>query len=101
VRFFTCPAEKQLWHGYLQSLPFRFLRQRAIGHYIIDFYCAQMKLVIEVDGESHFSVEGEEYDEERTKILEGYGLKVIRFTNREICENFDAVCAEIERIIHP
>lgn len=85
-------AEKKLWHGYLRNFKFRVLRQRPIANFIVDFYCAALKLVIEVDGDSHFTEEGCAYDAERTSILEGYGLKVIRFTNYEVLHCFESVC---------
>jgi very-short-patch-repair endonuclease len=91
--------EKKLWGEYLRFLKPRFLRQRPINNFIVDFYCASCQLVIEIDGESHFTEEGKEYDLERTKILEGYGLRVIRFTNDQVMNHFEAVCAEIERLI--
>ncbi len=89
------PAEKKLWYGYLRNFKYRVLRQRPIAHFIVDFYCPTLRLVIEVDGESHFTPEGEEYDRERTEILSGYGLRVIRFTNQEVMQNFDGVCHAI------
>lgn len=95
------PAEKKLWQEYLRTFQFRILRQRPIDNFIVDFYCAALKLVIEVDGDSHFTEEGKEYDEERTKILEGYGLRVVRFTNEEVMNCFEAVCSEIEGLIPP
>jgi very-short-patch-repair endonuclease len=67
----------------------RFLRQRPIHHFIVDFYCAKLKLVIEVDGTSHN--EKKEYDAERTAILNGYGITVLRYTNHEILNNAQAV----------
>jgi very-short-patch-repair endonuclease len=94
-------AEKKLWHEFLRTYKPRFLRQRPIDNYIVDFYCAQLKLVIEIDGDIHFTDEGLEYDEKRTRLLEGYGLKVMRFTNTEVLENFAAVCAAIEGIPPP
>ena len=69
--------------------------------FIVDFYCAALKLVIEIDGDSHFTEEGKEYDEERTKVLEGYGLRVLRFTNEEVMNCFESVCEEIENLIPP
>jgi very-short-patch-repair endonuclease len=75
-------AEKKIWYSYLRSFPFRVLRQKPIDNFIVDFYCAKLKLVIEIDGDSHYTNEGREYDIERTKILAGYGLKVIRFSNK-------------------
>ena len=95
------PAEQKLWVGFLRTFKPRFLRQRPIDNYIVDFFCAQLKLVIEIDGDTHFSDEGIEYDQARTRVLERYGLKVMRFTNKEVLENFDAVCAAIEEIPPP
>ncbi|MBI4288369.1 MAG: endonuclease domain-containing protein [Chloroflexi bacterium] len=89
-------AEKRLWFGRLRNFKYRVLRQRPIDNYIVDFYCPRLKLVIEIDGDSHCSEEGRTYDEERTKILESYGLRVIRFTNEGVLERFEAVCREIE-----
>ena len=94
-------AEKKLWYGYLRNFQFRVLRQRPITYFIVDFYCAALKLVIEVDGDSHFTTEGRAYDARRTEILEGYGLRVIRFTNEEVLHNFEAVCDRIEAFIPP
>lgn len=90
------PAEKKLWHHYLKTFKFRVLRQRPIDHFIVDFYCAKLKLVIEVDGSCHFTEEGQAYDRKRTQCLEGYGLRVIRFTNREVLREFESVCGRIE-----
>ncbi len=95
------PAEKRLWYGYLRTFKFRILRQRPIDNFIVDFFCAQLKLVIEVDGESHFTKYGKDYDWERTQILEGYGLKVLRFTNDEVLQDWEGVCRRIEEEIPP
>ncbi|MEB3886070.1 endonuclease domain-containing protein [Lyngbya sp. CCY1209] len=95
------PAERKLWQDCLRYFPFRVLRQRPIDHFIVDFYCASLKLVIEVDGESHFTQQGKQSDAERTAILEGYGLRVIRFTNVEVLENFEGVCSELQGLIPP
>jgi very-short-patch-repair endonuclease len=95
----STPAEKKLWQNYLRTFPLRVLRQRPIDHFIVDFYCAALKLVIEVDGESHFTDEGQAYDAERTRVLEGYGLRVIRFTNDEVIHRFEGVCRQIWEMI--
>ena len=95
------PAEKKLWQEYLRNFPFRVLRQRPIEYFIVDFYCAALKVVIEVDGESHFTEEGRLYDLERTQVLAGYGLKVIRFTNEQVMREFEGVCRRIEEEIPP
>jgi len=92
------PAEKKLWYEYLRNFKHRVLRQRPINHFIVDFYCPALKLVIEIDGEHHFTEEGKSYDEERRKILERYGLREIRFRNDEVINEFDRVCKEIEQI---
>jgi very-short-patch-repair endonuclease len=92
-------AEKKLWHNFLHNFPLRILRQRPIDNFIVDFYCAKLKLVIEVDGDSHFTNEGMKKDIRRTEILQGYGLRVIRFTNDEILHNFEAVCEKIESFL--
>ena len=94
-------AEKKLWYNYLKNFKFRFLRQRPIDNFIVDFYCAELKLVIEVDGDSHFTNEGKDYDVARTKILESYKLKVMRFTNDEVLNNLESVCQRIEELIPP
>ncbi|MBE7380709.1 MAG: endonuclease domain-containing protein [Leptolyngbya sp. SIO1E4] len=75
------PAEQKLWKHYLRHFSFRVMRQRPIDNFIVDVYCAALRLAIEVDGESHASLEAQARDAERTKILEGYGLSVMRFTN--------------------
>jgi very-short-patch-repair endonuclease len=90
-------AEKRLWQ-FLRRRPEQWLRQRPIDNFIADFYCAAFKLVVEVDGAHHFTDEGKTYDEERSRILEGYGLRVARFSNREVMENFDGVCQMIEQM---
>lgn len=87
-------AEKKIWYQLfakdgLNGL--RFLRQKPIDQYIVDFYCHQLKLVIEIDGESHLAEGAKEYDEERTKVLNSYGIEVIRFTNDEILNHFSDV----------
>ncbi len=87
-------AEKRIWYEIFRNKQFedlRWLRQRPIADFIVDFYCAELKLVVEVDGGSHFTQAGKVSDEERTKILEGYGLTVIRFTNEEVLQNLAGV----------
>lgn len=93
------PAEKLLWNHYLRKFRYRVLRQRPIDNFIVDFYCAELRLVIEIDGDSHFTNDGKIYDLERTAKLEGYGLKVIRFTNNEVLNYIEGVCQQIEKAI--
>ena len=89
--------ERHLWYDYLRNKDVRFLRQKIIGSYIVDFYCAKANLVIELDGSQHYTEQGKAYDEERSAILHGYGLKVLRFSNRDVNNHFDAVCETIDR----
>jgi very-short-patch-repair endonuclease len=94
-------AEKKPWYLYLRQFRFKVLRQRPIDHFIVDFYCPSLKLVIEIDGDSHFTDEGQAYDQERTAQLEGYGLSVIRFTNHQVLQEFQSVCEQLNRLIPP
>jgi very-short-patch-repair endonuclease len=89
------PAERKLWYEYLRHLPIRILRQRPIDRFIVDFYCASEKIAIEVDGAQHYTEAGLAYDEERSSILAGYGITVIRFTNQEVMNDFEGVCNRI------
>ena len=91
--------ERHLWYDFLKSYPVRFLRQKVIGNFIADFYCAKAKLVIELDGSQHYEDAQMAYDKERTAYFEGYGLRVIRFSNRDIAENFTGVCSFIDQEI--
>ena len=91
--------EKHLWYDYLREYPIRFIRQKVIGKYIVDFYCAKAKLVIELDGSQHYDDKGIEKDALRTEFLEQYGLKVIRISNLDINKNFEEVCIFIDNEI--
>ena len=91
--------EKHLWYDYLRMHPIRFSRQKVLGRYIADFYSAEAKLVIELDGSGHYTEEGKRYDAERTAFLEEYGLTVVRIPNTEIHRNFSGVCEYLDRII--
>ncbi|MFA4833694.1 MAG: DUF559 domain-containing protein [Patescibacteria group bacterium] len=89
-------AEKKLWYEYLKNHKYIFLRQKPINNYIVDFYCSELKLIIEIDGETHIAEEDRKYDKERTKVLEGYGLEVLRFWNDDILNGIEAVGEIIE-----
>ena len=73
------PEEKKLWYQYLRTYPIKFYRQKVIGHYICDFYCPTIRLVIELDGKQHYNEEDAAYDRERTRFLEPYHMTVIRY----------------------
>ena len=87
--------EKHLWYDFLRQYPVRFNRQKVLGPYIVDFYCASAKLVIELDGSQHYSEEGSDDDKIRDRYLARLGLKVVRYSNLEITREFDAVCVDI------
>ena len=93
------PQEKHLWYDFLQHYPVKIYKQRIIDHFIADFYCHQARLVIEIDGAGHYTPKGKSYDEARTEILERYDLCVLRFSNRDIDDNFEGVCHVINKTI--
>lgn len=92
-------AEVVLWK-YLKGSQLdgkKFRRQHSFGNYILDFYCAPLKLAIELDGASHFTEEGMAYDEKRTKFLNEHGIVVIRFENEAVLKNVQSVLDEISK----
>ena len=91
--------EKHLWYDFLRTYPIRFSRQTVLGKYIADFYSAEARLVIELDGSEHYTEEGKRYDAERTAFLEEYGLKVVRIPNTAIRQNFRGVCEYIDNVV--
>lgn len=91
-------CENRLWCA-LKHLRPRFFRQKPIDYFIADFFCPTLKLVIEVDGPQHRTQEGMERDAERTRVLESYGIRVIRFTNEEILSDYNRVIKEIQERI--
>ena len=93
------PQENHLWYDFLSKYKVRFQRQKAIDNFIADFYCSKAKLVIEIDGSQHYTEEGIQRDEFRTEILEGYDLKIIRFSNHQINTNFQGVCQYINIVV--
>jgi very-short-patch-repair endonuclease len=94
------PAESTLWQNLRnRNLNYKFRRQHPIDRFIIDFYCAEAKVLIEIDGDSHLQDEQIEYDQARTEYLEELGYKVIRFTNDDVRYNIHAVVNEIVRIV--
>ena len=91
--------ERHLWYDFLRQYPVPFSRQKVLGKYIVDFYCAKAKLVIELDGSQHFEPDAMAKDAERTNFLADYGLTVIRIPNNEISQNFDGVCEYIDQAV--
>ena len=93
------PQENHLWYDFLKTYPVKIYKQRIVDNFIVDFYCHQALLVIEIDGSQHYTTSGKAYDGERTRILQKYGLQVLRFSNREVDKNFNRVCDKIDRVI--
>jgi very-short-patch-repair endonuclease len=93
------PHERKLWYLFLRKYPVKIYKQRIIGSFIVDFYCASAKLVIELDGSQHYEAQGLAYDYERSEYLKALGLEVLRFSNREIDRDFPGVCSQIDLII--
>jgi len=91
--------ERRLWYDFLRDYPVRFSRQKVLGRYIADFYSAEAKLIIELDGSQHYEDENIRKDARRTEFLEAYGLRIIRVANNEITENFDGVCDYIDAVV--
>ena len=90
------PWERKLWYLFLKTYPVRFQRQKSIGNYIVDFYCAKAGIVLELDGGGHYEEEQALYDKKRTAEMEKEKLKVIRLSNRDIDTHFREVCEMID-----
>lgn len=88
--------ERHLWYDFLKGYQVRFLRQKVIDDYIVDFYCSQAELVIELDGSQHYSESGILKDRIRTERLEKRNLTVLRIPNNEVDKNFNGVCEYID-----
>ena len=92
--------EKRLWSILSNNqLGVKFRRQHGIGHYIVDFYCPELKLIIEVDGESHFSEDAQAYDKIRDAYMLGLGLITIRYNNHDVMHNIEAIYQSIQQYI--
>ena len=91
--------ERHLWYDFLRSYSVRFSRQKVLGKYIADFYSAEAKLVIELDGSQHYEPDEMQNDADRTAFLEEYGLRVIRIPNNEVTGNFRGVCEHIDAAV--
>ena len=92
--------ENHLWYDYLKDYPLRFQRQKAIGNYIVDFYCHKAGLVVELDGSQHYEEDAMQYDVKRTEYLNTSGLRVLRILNIDVDRNFEGVCMEIDKTVH-
>lgn len=93
--------ERKLWYAYLRNSNVRFLRQKVIGNYIVDFYSPKANIIIELDGSQHYEDSALVNDRKRDSYMQSLGLKVLRYTNKEINCNFEEVCEDIERNLNP
>ncbi|MBQ7435314.1 MAG: endonuclease domain-containing protein [Oscillospiraceae bacterium] len=93
------PHERKLWYLFLRNYPVKIYKQRIIESYIVDFYCASAKLVIEIDGSQHFEDDGKAKDIKRDQKMNSLGLMVLRFDNHQIDWEFQAVCDRINHVI--
>ena len=93
------PHERKLWYPFLRKYQVKIYKQRIISRFIVDFYCACAKLVIEIDGTQHYEPQGMAYDAERSVFLSALGLEVLRFSNRDIDRDFRGVCEQIDLTI--
>ena len=87
--------ERHLWYDFLKNLPVTVNRQKVIGNYIVDFYIATAKLVIELDGSQHYEEKGVENDTKRDAFLNGLGIKVLRYSDLDVNQRFESVCEDI------
>ncbi len=91
--------ERHLWYDFLKNYPVRFLRQKVIDNYIVDFYCSSARLAVEIDGGQHFEEDGMLKDKIRTVNIENRDIAVIRIPNNEVNRNFAGVCEYIDMIV--
>ena len=87
--------ERHLWYDFLKTLPVTINRQKVIGNYIVAFYIAASKIVIEIDGSQHYEDKGIENDAKREAFLNGLGIKVLRYSNLDVNQRFESVCEDI------
>ena len=93
------PQERHLWYDFLRTYPSKIYKQRIVGPYIVDFYCAGAKLIIEVDGSQHYDAAEQDYDARRTEYFEALGLEVVRYSNTDINVRFAEICDSIDYLI--
>ena len=91
--------ERRLWYNFLRIYPVKFSRQKVLGKYIADFYCAKAKIIIELDGSQHYEEKGLAYDEERNRFLKEHGIRVIHIANNQIHTSFRNVCEYIDMLV--
>ncbi|MEN8263559.1 MAG: endonuclease domain-containing protein [Nitrospirota bacterium] len=99
LRINMTDAEHLIWSRIRrkQLKGLQFYRQKIIGNYIVDFYCPELKLVIEVDGGQHYSAEGKDRDHARDEYMNKIGMRVLRFSDRDVLKRIDVVIEKIWR----
>ena len=91
--------ERHLWYDFLRGYPERFSRQKVLGKYIVDFYCAKARLIVELDGSQHYDPEEQAKDAQRTAFLQQYGLTVLHIPNNAVMQNFRGVGEHIDTAV--
>ena len=91
--------ERHLWYDFLRGYSARFVRQKVVGRYILDFYCDAAGLAIELDGSQHYEAAGQLHDAQRMEYLEGFGIRVLRFSNLDVMQHFEGVCRVIDNAV--
>ena len=92
--------ERHLWYDFLKLHPFHTHRQKVFGHYIVDFYIASAKIVIEIDGSQHYTDENRQVDAERDVFLQSLGILVLRYSNADVNLRFRDVCEDILHYVY-
>ena len=95
LRKIMTKEERHLWYDFLKTLPITVNRQKVIGNYIVDFYIASSKIVIELDGSQHYEEKGVENDTKRDEYLNSLGINVLRYSNLDVNQKFESVCQDI------
>ncbi len=90
--------ENKLWYQFLRKYPIQFKHQYIIGSYIVDFYCYQARLIVELDGSQHYEQTEQAKDAARTAYLKSRGFQVVRYSNLDVTRSFRLVCEDIDRI---
>ena len=93
------PEERHIWYDFLKKLPVTVHRQKVLYRYIVDFYINEKKLIIEIDGMQHGEEENCKADKERDQFLIEKGFRIVRYTNKQIHQNFKGVCCDILKIL--
>jgi very-short-patch-repair endonuclease len=95
----STPAETKLWFDFLRRCPTKFSRQKPLGRHIADFYCASHRLIVEIDGDSHYTAAGRKHDASRDASLRLQGFRILRYTNEDVMQRFEGVCLDIAAVL--